>query len=114
MKTLTLIAAAAAVIATSTAASAYDYDRDARIDARQAEQAYRIHHNRHTGQLTALEKWRLQAEQHRIAAMERAAERDGHVSRREARAIDRAQDAASRHIYRQSHDRQQAWWRRAW
>lgn len=114
MKTLALIAAGAAVIASTTAASAYDYDRDARIDARQAEQAYRIRHNRHSGQLTLLEKWRLQAEQHRIAAMERAAERDGHVSRREARAIDRAQDAAGRHIYRQSHDGQQAWWRRGW
>ena len=114
MKTLALIAAATAVIATSTAASAHDYDREARIDARRAEQAYRIRHNRHIGQLTLLEKWRLQAEQRRIAALERVAERDGAISRHEARAIARAQDAASRHIYRESHDRQQAWWRRVW
>src|SRR5207249_581894 len=45
MKTLALIAATAAVIATTTAASAHDYDREAGIDARRAEQAYRIRHN---------------------------------------------------------------------
>ena len=114
MKTLALIAAATAIVATTTAASAYDYGRESRIDARRAEQAYRIRHNRHTGELTLLEKWRLQAEQRRIAAMERAAERDGYISRREARAIGRAQDAASRDIYRESHDGQRAWWRRVW
>ena len=114
MKTLALIAAATAVIATSTAASAHDYDREARIDARRAEQAYRIRHDRRTGELTLLEKWRLQGEQRQIASMERRAERDGYVSRSEARAIDRAQDAASRDIYRQSHDWQKAWWRRVW
>ena len=114
MKTLALIAAAAAVVATTTAASAHDYGRETSIDARRAEQAYRIRHNRHTGELTLLEKWRLQTEQARIAALERAAERDGYISRREARAIDRAQDAAGRDIYRESHDWQKAWWRRVW
>ena len=114
MKTLALIAAATAVIATSTAASAHDYGHDARIDARQAEQAYRIRHNRHTGELTLLEKWRLQGEQRRIAALERAAKRDGYVSRAEARRIREAQDLAGRHIYRESHDGQKTWWRREW
>ena len=114
MKTLALIAATATLVASTSVASAHDYDRDARIDARQAEQAYRIRHNRRSGQLTLMEKWRLQGEQRRIAAMERAAERDGHVSRREERAIYRAQDAAGRHIYRESHDWQKAWWRRTW
>jgi hypothetical protein len=113
MKTLALIAATAA-LATTMSGGAYAYDREANIDARRAEQAYRIRHNRHTGELTLLEKWRLQAEQNRIAAMERAAERDGYISRREARAIGRAQDAASRDIYRESHDSQKAWWRRVW
>ena len=73
MKTLALIAAATAVIATSTAASAHDYDRESRIDARRAEQAYRIRHDRRTGELTLLEKWRLQGEQRQIASMERRA-----------------------------------------
>ncbi len=115
MKTLTLIAATA-LIATTAAASAHDYssDREARIDARRAEQAYRIAHNRRTGKLTLLEKWRLEAEQRQIAAMERAAERDGYISRREARRISAAPDRASRDIYRESHDGQKAWWRRVW
>jgi|SRR5581483_762443 hypothetical protein len=113
MKTLTLIAAAA-VIATTTAASANDYGREHRIDARQAEQAYRIAHNRHAGQLTLLEKLKLKAEQSRIARMERNAERDGYISRSEARRIGEAQDAAARHIYRESHDGQVAWWRHVW
>jgi hypothetical protein len=114
MKTLALIAAAATVIATTSMASAHDYDREARIDARQAEQAYRIRHNRHSGQLTLVEKWRLQNEQRRIATLERAAKRDGHISRHEARRIAEAQDRAGRHIYRESHDWQKAWWRREW
>jgi hypothetical protein len=111
MKTLTLIAATA-LIATTAAASAYD--REDRIDARRAEQAYRIAHNRHTGELTLLEKWRLKSEQNRISAMERAAERDGYITRREANRISAAQDRASHDIYRESHDGQKAWWRRLW
>lgn len=114
MKTLTLIAAATAIIATSTAAGAHDYDRGDRIDARQANQAYRIYHNRRAGELTLHEKWRLQAEQRHIARMERHAKSDGYISREEARRIEAAQDRASRHIYRQSHDGQTSWWRRGW
>jgi hypothetical protein len=110
MKLFTLLAGTAIIAATS-AASAHDYNREDRIDARQAEQAYRIRHNRYTGQLTLLEKWRLQAEQRRIASMERWADRDGYISRREARRISEAQDRASRHIYRESHDSNKAWWR---
>lgn len=110
MKSLLLIAAFATVAA-STGASAHERDREARIDMRHAEQAYRIRHNRHTGELTLVEKWRLQNEQRRIAAMERAALRDGYVSRSEARRISEAQNRAAHDIYRQSHDGQKAWWR---
>jgi hypothetical protein len=113
MRTLTLIAAATAIIATSTAASAHDWRAD-RIDARQAEQAYRIQHNRHTGQLTLAEKWRLQAEQRRIARMERYAKSDGYISADEARRINAAQNRANRHIHGESRDHQRAWWRRTW
>ena len=113
MKTLALIAATAA-IATTMSANAYAYDRETSIDARRAEQAYRIRHDRRSGELTLLEKWRLQAEQNRIAGMERAAERDGYISRSEARRIGEAQNEAAYHIYRESHDGQKAWWRRVW
>ena len=114
MKTLTLIAATAMIATTSIAAGAHDHDRQDRIDARRAEQAYRIRHNRMTGELTLLEKWRLKAEQHRIADMERDALRDGYISRHEARRISEAQDRASWHIWRESHDGQTAWWRHVW
>jgi hypothetical protein len=110
MKTLALIAAATA-IATTTAGSAFAYDREARIDIRQDKQEYRIRHDRRIGQLTLLEKWQLQAEQRRIGRLERAAERDGYISRREANRISAEQDKASYDIYRLSHNGRQAWWR---
>jgi hypothetical protein len=44
--------------------------------------------------------------------MERRAKADGVVTRHEARDISRAQHAASRHIYQESHDSQRSWYRR--
>ena len=86
----------------------------ARIDVREAAQARRIEHNRRAGELTWYEAAKLKAEQRRIHAMEAWARRDGHISRAEARRIEAAQDAASRHIYRESHDGQAARSRRRW
>jgi hypothetical protein len=105
---------ALALVASTTAASAYDYGRGDRIDAREAAQARRIMHARRTGELTLSEAMKLKAEQRRIYAMEAWARRDGTISSTEARRIENAQDAASGHIYRESHDGQKAWWRRAW
>ena len=89
-----------------------------RIDQRQASEAQRIEQGRRSGQLTAHEYAQLKAEQARIASMERAAKADGVVTHREARAIENAQDAASRHIYQEKHDgetaRQHHWYRRWW
>ena len=112
MNRLALIAIALA--ASTTAASAYDYSRGDRIDAREAAQARRIEHGRRTGQLTWYETQKLRAEQRRIHRMEAWARRDGHVSREEARRIGRAQDAADRHIYEESHDGQTSRRRRVW
>jgi hypothetical protein len=106
----TLIATAI-VLATATGALAD------RIDQRQASEAYRIEEGRRSGQLTAHEYAGLKAEQARIANMERAAKADGVVTRREARTIEYAQDAASRHIYQEKHDGETArrhWYRRWW
>lgn len=111
MKASVLLASALLVIGASTAANAYDY-RQAQIDARRAEEAYRIRHGRATGELTLLEKWRLQGEQRRITAMERNALRDGYIDPSEAYRINRALDRASGNIYRETHDSQKAWWRR--
>ncbi len=89
-----------------------------RIDQRQASEAQRIEQGRRSGQLTAHEYAHLKAEQARIASMERAAKSDGVVTYREARAIEAAQDAASRHIYQEKHDgetaRHHRWYRRWW
>ena len=112
MTRLALIALA--LVASTTAASAYDYGRGDRIDAREAAQARRIMHARRTGELTWYEAAKLKAEQRRIHAMEAWAKRDGHISREEARRIEAAQNAAARHIYRESHDGQIARWRRGW
>jgi hypothetical protein len=99
--------AAAAVLATLTTGAMAD-----RIDQRQAEQAQRIEQARRSGELTRGELTSLRAEQARIAEMERRAKADGVVTRHEARDIARAQHAASRHIYQESHDSQRAWYRR--
>lgn len=107
--------AALLLVSTTTFASAYDYAtemRKSQIDARRAEEAYRIRQGRREGDLTLTEKWRLKNEQARIAQMEREALRDGHISRREQYEINRALNRASHNIYRERNDAQVAWWRR--
>ena len=101
-----LIITAAAVVATMTTAALADT-----IDRRQSNQEHRIQDGRRSGELTVLEAAKLKAEQARIAGMERRAKADGVVTRREAREIDQAQDAASRHIKQESTDNQRSWLR---
>lgn len=115
MKRIALIAIAlAASTAAATAHDYRDYSRSGRIDAREAEQADRIERGSRNGQLTWYERMALTREQARIDRMEREAKRDGYISGEEARRIERAQDAASRHIYSESHDGQTSWRRRQW
>ena len=83
-----------------------------RISDREAAQEARIRQGVRSGELTYREHASLEREQARIRDMERRARADGVVTRQEARAIERAQDAASRHIYQESHDSEKAWWRR--
>jgi D-alanyl-D-alanine carboxypeptidase len=94
--------AAATILATLTAVTT-GASADI-IDRRQAEQARRIEQGQRSGALTARETADLKAEQGRIAELERRAKADGVVTRREAQMLDRAQDAASRHIYQEKHD----------
>lgn len=113
MKTFTV--AALALVAGTVAASADTY-AERRIDKRQSIQSHRIEQGRHTGQLTFRETRALKAEQARIRAMERRAKADGHIDREEARRIERAQNAASRHIALERSDSQRRglWYRRWW
>lgn len=88
-----------------------------RIDRREEKQLYRIEQGVRSGDLTRSEAHHLLAEQDRIHAMERSAKRDGYIDRREATQIERAQDAASRHIAQERHDserRGSGWSHRRW
>lgn len=104
----TFIIAASLLTLTATGALAD------RIDSREAMQESRIQAARRSGELTRREYVGLEREQAHIRDMERRAKADGHVSRSEAAAIERAQDSASRHIYQESHDREKSWWRNSW
>jgi hypothetical protein len=77
------------------------------LNARQHEQQQRIRAGLRSGELTRLEAARLQAEQARIRAAEARARRSGGVfTARERARIQHELNQASRHIYRQNHDRQ--------
>lgn len=109
MKKIVITSALALIAMTSVAGA---YDRQSQIDARQAAQERRIQQGVRSGDITRQEYRQLEAEQARIRAMERAAERDGRIDRREAAQIRDAQNAANRHIYQESHDgdRRRRWW----
>lgn len=96
--TRSLLAGFAALAATTAVASADEIDR------RQSNQQARIQQGVRSGEINRWEYRKLEAEQARIADMERRAKADGRVDRYEAERIRAAQNAASRHIYQESHD----------
>lgn len=71
---------------------------------RQARQTTRIAKGVKTGQLTKKEAADLAAQQARIQAKKKKAKADGVVTPAEKRRLDRAQDRASRNIYRKKHN----------
>lgn len=71
---------------------------------RQQNQRARIQQGVENGSLTPWERARLNAEQRSIGNMRKLAKNDGQVTRSEAKAIQRAQDRSSHHIYGQKHD----------
>jgi len=77
-----------------------------RVDHRQDRQEQRIDNGVSSGALTAPEARRLGREQARVARAESRAEADGKITPREAVALEKRQDVASRRIYRQKHDAQ--------
>ena len=115
MSKIAIALAAAGLVASTVAASAYDgrYGGSS-IDKRQAFQAQRIEQGRRSGELTRGEYAKLKFEQSRIAAMERRAKADGHLSHSERARIRAAQNAASRHIAHETHDSQRRGYRRWW
>lgn len=109
-----VLAAALGLVASTTAASAHDWGWGDGIDRRQSWQQYRIERGVRSGEITSREYWRLQREQAYIRHLERNARADGYLSPYERARIRDAQNAASRHIYNESHDSNQRWYRRFW
>ena len=77
-----------------------------RIDKRQAEQSDRIQQGLHSGALNEKEAARLEKGQARVQKMENKAVADGVVTKKEQARIEKAQNAESRHIAKQTHDKQ--------
>ena len=102
--------ATAAIVATTVSAAAHESTRQ--IDNARAAQDRQIEQGRYQGDITRREYRALEAEQKRIAEMERRALADGHLNKREAREIKTAQNEAARHIKTERNDGQVSWYRR--
>lgn len=76
----------------------------ARRDNRQGRQRARIHQGVKSGELTKGEAHRLRKQQRHINRMENRAEADGNVTAVEKMRIEKAQDRASKNIYRKKHN----------
>lgn len=114
MSIRTAFLASVAVLGAFTAVPAFADD----IDATRLRQQERIQQGRASGQLTRSEYFELERQQARIGAMIHRARADGRVDPYERREIARAQDEASRLIWREKHDREarggRPWFRRYW
>jgi hypothetical protein len=77
-----------------------------RFDHRQDRQQQRIENGVSSGALTAPEALRLGREQARLTRAEARVEADGKLTPKEAVALEKRQDVASRRIFREKHDAQ--------
>jgi len=77
-----------------------------KADQRQANQQKRIDQGVATGQLTGKEAARLERGQERVQKLEDKAKADGVVTKKERARLQQAENVQSRHIARQTHDRQ--------
>ena len=79
-----------------------------RIDQRQENQEKRIDKGVAAGKLNQKEAARLEKGQEHVQKVEDRAMKDGKVTKREKRRIEHTQDVQSKHIARQTHDKQNA------
>jgi uncharacterized membrane protein YebE (DUF533 family) len=105
IKTL-LVAIAACAALPALAQTPADPTATPGIDARAANQERRIEQGQRSGALTPHEAAKLERGQAHVQKMEARAKSDGVVTAKERRHIRHAQNAQSRKIYRQKHDRQ--------
>ena len=105
-----LLAAAGTLCATGAlmAQGTPTQKREAVETQRDVNQQKRILQGEKSGQLTPKEAGRLERQEGRIDKAEGKAAADGHVSKQEARHINRMQNRESRRIHRQKHDAQTA------
>lgn len=92
------------LIGTASHADELHPARDPGVNARQHAQHQRIRAGVANGELTRPEAARLRHEQRDLRQLERAYKSDGELTRAERRDLHHEQNAASRHIYRQTHD----------
>ncbi len=78
----------------------------ATINERQERQQDRIEQGLKSGELTQREAARLERQEAKIAAEEKAFRSDGKLSKRERAKLQRDLNKTSRRIYRQKHDAQ--------
>ena len=97
-----VVIVATALVAFSTLANAQTVTPG--VDARQANQAARIHQGIAKGQINPNEAANLQRGQARVQRIEDRAKLDGVVTRRERARIHRAQNVESRKIYNKRHN----------
>ncbi len=91
----------------ATAQAQTDGQHPHSVNARERRQERRIHQGVRSGELTRREAGRLQAREAKIRVDEAYARRSGgRFTARERARIQREQNRASRHIYRQKHDGQ--------
>jgi hypothetical protein len=84
--------------------AAFAGSKTPRVDAREHRQQHRIHQGIRSGELTAKEVARLEAEQARIRVYEARAKADGHVTTYERARLNRELNQSNRRIHRQKHD----------
>lgn len=76
------------------------------VDKREANQQRRIQQGVKSGELTPREAARLERGEKRIERMEEKAKTDGKVTAQKRKRLHRAENAESRKIYREKHDKQ--------
>ena len=77
------------------------------VNDRQRHQQKRIRHGVKNEELTRMEARKLAKEQVHIQRLETRAKSDGEFTARDRAKLNREQNQASSHIYRQKHDRQE-------
>jgi len=105
MKSPILVICALAMLSTGSLSFA-DNTADPLINARQHNQKHRVIDGVRSGELTVRETRGLAKQQRKINRLEKNLKADGHLSKRDRVKLHRAQNRASRNIYRQKHDRQ--------